>query len=90
MPIGESYGTKLSEKYLSEVLNSIEDGGFLVTDRSNYSDHLDRTSRNLDFDQFIKNDETISYGGFQLIPLGFLRERNDFMPRTIVYQKVRV
>ena len=80
----------LSEKYLSEVLNSIEDGGFLVTDGSNYSDHFDRTSRNLDFDQIIKNEEIISYGGFQLIPLGFLRERNDFMPRTIVYQKVRV
>ncbi len=77
----------LSNRYLSEVLQSIEDGGFLVTDGSNSSDIWDRGSKDIDFDSVIKKKETITFEGYTLTPIGFLRERVHHNPHTMVFQK---
>jgi len=80
----------LSAKYLTEVLDSIEEGGFLVTDGSNYSDHWYRNNNNINFEEAIRNIEIINYNGYSLRPLGFLRERHESTPPTMVFQKSKI
>ena len=77
----------LSNKYLSEVLQSIEDGGFLVTDGSNFSDIWDIGSKDINFDSVIKKKETVTFERYTLTPIGFLRDRVHHNPHTMVFQK---
>lgn len=77
----------LSYKYIREVLNSIEDGGFLVTDGSNSSDNFNRDNRDISIREKILSGEEIVVGDTKLIPLGTLRERMGSL--TMVYKKVK-